>query len=78
MEPAGTEALTSEQKVFHAQLTQAVGKLNEASDLVMKNHGIEKAAWEAIALSLVAIGKIMVISKAAEVNMIGRLPALRP
>jgi hypothetical protein len=36
MEPAGTEALNSEQKVFHAQLTQAVGKLNEASDLVMR------------------------------------------
>jgi hypothetical protein len=77
MKQAGTDALDNEQKIFASQLVQAVEKLNEASALVTMNHGIEKAAWEAIALSLVAIGKVLVISKAAEMNMVTRLPAFK-
>jgi len=76
MKPAGTEALDDEQKVFHGQLYQAVEKLNEASALVM-NRALETGPMEAIALSLVAIGKVLVVSKAAEMNMVSRLPAFK-
>jgi hypothetical protein len=77
MQSAGTEALNNEQKIFQAQLSQAVERLNEANILVTKNHGNEKAALEAIALSLVAVGKVLVLSKAADANMMSRLPALK-
>ena len=77
MKPVTGAALDDEQKVVLAQLTQAVEKINEASDLVLKNRGSERAAWEAIALSLGTISKMLVVSKAIELNMVNRLPAFK-
>ena len=76
MQPAGTEALNSEQSVVHEQLYQAVVKINEANDLLMENHG-SNTARDAIALSLLVIAKMLIVSKAADWNMVSRLPAFK-
>ena len=75
MQPASNAALTEEQKAAHALLTGFVEKLNVATDLVNKIHGSE--ANEAIATSLLVIAKMMVWGKADELNLLGRLPALK-
>jgi hypothetical protein len=69
--------LDTEQQVVHGQLLQAVEKINEASELLTKNRGNDVASRNAIALSLVAIAKVLVVTKAAELNMVNRLPAFK-
>jgi hypothetical protein len=71
------ESLDTEQQVVHGQLLQAVEKINEASELLTKNRGNDVASRNAIALSLVAIAKVLVVTKAAELNMVNRLPAFK-
>jgi hypothetical protein len=66
------ESLDTEQQVVHGQLLQAVEKINEASELLTKNRGNDVASRNAIALSLVAIAKVLVVTKAAELNMVNR------
>jgi len=76
MKPITGDALDNEQKVVVLQLTDAVHLINQAS-AVMGAKGNEKAMQEAIARSLMAIAKVMTISKADELNAVARLPAFK-
>jgi hypothetical protein len=77
MKPIGNESLDAEQQAVHSQLYAAVEIINEAKDLLVKNHGNEKAAMCSIGLSLVAMAKVLIVSKAVELNTVNRLPAFK-
>ena len=76
MKPAGS-VLDDQQKSILAQLAQAVEKLNEAQNLLANNRANDAISSNAVALSLVAIAKLMLITKADEWGMLDRLPPLK-
>ena len=77
MQPAGTEPFTHEQKVVLGQLSEAVNQINEATEILLEDRVSKSNARDAVAHSLLAIARVLVISKAAEWNMVVRLPAFK-
>ena len=77
MKSATDDALDKEQQIVHNQLSEAVEKINEAKELLPKQAGNNSSSDNAIALSLMAIAKVLVVSKAAEFNMVSRLPQFK-
>jgi len=75
MKPVTHESLDKEQQVVCVKLREAVEKINEAKRLLANNRSNDAVSRDAIALSLLAIAKVLVVSKAAELNMVPRLPA---
>ena len=76
MEPAGAGPLNAEQKIVQGQLSEAVNQINVAAGRLLKGTPTTVEAQEVIARSLVAIARVLIISKAADFNLVGRLPAL--
>ena len=76
MEPAGAGPLNAEQKIVQGQLSEAVNQINVAAGTLLKGTPTTVEAQEAIARSLVAIARVLIISKAVDFNLAGRLPAL--
>lgn len=77
MKPASEAALDKDQQVFARQLSEAVEQINEANQMLPKQAGTNSSSDNAIALSLMAIAKVLIVSKAAEFNMVGRLPQFK-
>jgi len=77
MESATHQTLDPEQKIVQSQLYQAVKEINEADELLEKNHGNAIAAASATALALSAIAKVFVVTTAERLNMLTRLPSFK-
>src|SRR5467141_2903642 len=74
MQPASTEPFTHEQDVVLGQLREAVNQINEATEVLLKEEVSEADARESVAHSILSIARVLVISKAADWNMVKWLP----
>jgi len=77
MQPASTEPFTHEQDVVLGQLREAVNQINEATEVLLKEEVSEADARESVAHSILSIARVLVISKAADWNMVKWLPPFK-